>query len=547
MIPGSGSEALKQALYMRRKKLGRAGRNKTRKPQRWLYPWAVERHYAAAIRAWLKPMTDYVATYLKNNQEAILRGDSAALVRQDATPGGSYRRMLQSLYGWFTTYLPEITANGTRDAPPTVFMGLGKIADGVNDFNDAQWQKSAKAELGVEFPMYEDWWEGTKQNWQENNYDYFRSSAKNYINEINQLVEQAVRNGWSIPMLSAEIQKLDSKFTKGKANLIARDQVGKLNEQITQARMEQAGLTMYIWSTAQDERVRGNPAGHYPHAKPTHWAMEGLLCRWDDSTVYSDDKGKTWKPRPSGAVMLHPGQDIQCRCTALSYWDELVGEVDSVITKEEGYDNLTAQKQPEVEPEKKSGKASISTPKTTQKHEKETNIEAVNRELSDLRKRGKETGKERVSIMTADGTSLGSLNGAKDHVNLTGTFLKKLDKQPNNNVICIHNHPNSSSFSKDDLNILCLHPAIREMKVVGHNGKTYSMAVGRGSRPSYDDLVEYEKKIEKKLRQDILNRMVRREIPRSESLEMLYFSERNKAFAAKYGWEYKEDTLNGKK
>jgi uncharacterized protein with gpF-like domain len=68
--------------------------------------------------------------------------------------------------------------------------------------------------------------------------------------------------------------------------------------------------------------------------------MDEGLCRWDNASVYSDDGGKTWKPRPSGAVMQHPGQDYQCRCTALSYWDELVDEVDAKIAQYEELDAL---------------------------------------------------------------------------------------------------------------------------------------------------------------------------------------------------------------
>jgi hypothetical protein len=70
--------------------------------------------------------------------------------------------------------------------------------------------------------------------------------------------------------------------------------------------------------------------------------MDEGLCRWDDSSVYSDDGGKTWKPRPAGAVRLHPGEDYQCRCCALSYWQEIVDEVDEKIADIEGLDNMVA-------------------------------------------------------------------------------------------------------------------------------------------------------------------------------------------------------------
>lgn len=59
--------------------------------------------------------------------------------------------------------------------------------------------------------------------------------------------------------------------------------------------------------------------------------MNGLLCSWNDSAVYSEDGGKTWIDRPYGAVLLHPGDDYQCRCTAIAYWQELVDEADAQI------------------------------------------------------------------------------------------------------------------------------------------------------------------------------------------------------------------------
>jgi SPP1 gp7 family putative phage head morphogenesis protein len=129
-----------------------------------------------------------------------------------------------------------------------------------------------------------------------------------------------VTSGWSVSSLAQEILAMDSKISQGRANFIARDQIGKLNGHISQRRMESAGLSMYEWMTSGDERVR-----------ESHWIMDGLLCRWDDPTVYSDDGGKTWKDRPSGAVLLHPGDDFQCRCTSLAYWQEIVGEVDEQI------------------------------------------------------------------------------------------------------------------------------------------------------------------------------------------------------------------------
>ncbi|MDR2150115.1 MAG: hypothetical protein LBO67_04740 [Spirochaetaceae bacterium] len=191
-------------------------------------------------------------------------------------------------------------------------MGLGNIADSVFDFNEGQYEKGAKSVLGVEFPVGEDWWPQARDTWASQNYDNLSDLMKKYIGQVRDFTEKAVTSGLSVKTLSEQIQALDNKFTKSHADFIARDQIGKLNGQITQQRMESVGLRMYIWETSGDERVRGNPIGKYPNARPSHYLMDGRLCRWDKSTVYSQDGGKTWIPPPSGAVLLHPGMDYQC-------------------------------------------------------------------------------------------------------------------------------------------------------------------------------------------------------------------------------------------
>ena len=330
--------ALVNVIKAKRQRMSRAQRSKGVKPQRWLYPYATENRYAATIRAWLRPMQEYVHQYLKENQEAILHGDSTdfhadsadsiPVMRLDAVPGHAFKVMIDSLNGWFGQYVPE---DDESISSSPIYIGLGKIADSVFDFNEGQFEKGAKSVLGIEFPVGELWWPQARENWVQFNYQAISGDMRRYVRDINRLVERSVTSGQSVRALSKEIQALDSKISKGRANFIARDQIGRLNGQITQTRMESVGLTMYEWQTAGDERVRGNPSGRYPNAHPSHHLMDGKLCLWADSSVYSEDGGKTWVDRPADAVMLHPGDDYQCWCTALAYWQELVGEADAEI------------------------------------------------------------------------------------------------------------------------------------------------------------------------------------------------------------------------
>jgi SPP1 gp7 family putative phage head morphogenesis protein len=324
MIDNTFRSALVTLIKSRRQKMSRAERQRGIKPQRWLYPYATEARYAAIIRAWLRPMKDYVHSYLKENQEAILRGDSASfradslsVTRLDAVPGKSFKRMIDSLNGWMGQYVPDDDESKSGSG---IYMGLGRIADSTFDFNEGQYEKGAKSALGVEFPVGEDWWPFARDIWAGQNSGLIKSDMKNYIGQVNALTEKAVTSGLSVKELTTQIQALDEKITKGRANFIARDQIGKLNGQISQRRMESVGLTMYIWETSGDERVR-----------PSHEKMDNKLCRWDDPTVYSEDGGKTWIDRPDGAVILHPGLDYQCRCTAIAYWQELVQEADELL------------------------------------------------------------------------------------------------------------------------------------------------------------------------------------------------------------------------
>jgi SPP1 gp7 family putative phage head morphogenesis protein len=324
--------ALVTLIKSKRQKMSRAQRSRGIRPQRWLYPYATEARYAATIRAWLRPMKTYVHSYLRENQEAILHGDSAdniAVSRLDAVPGKSFKTMINNLSGWQGQYVP--TNDEAKSGSP-IYMGLGNIADSVFDFNEGQFEKGAKTVLGVEFPVGEDWWPDARDTWAARNYELIHSDMQKYIAQVNDLTEKAVTSGLSVKELTKQIIALDDKITKGRANFIARDQIGKLNGEITQRRMEAVGLSMYIWETSGDERVR-----------PSHEAMDGGLCRWDDSTVYSQDGGKTWISRPSGAVMLHPGMDFQCRCSAIAYWEELVSEADAIIAQYEELDALTTQ------------------------------------------------------------------------------------------------------------------------------------------------------------------------------------------------------------
>lgn len=271
-----------------------------------VYPKGIENRYKTKLSLYYKPLIDYVKKFLSENSADLLHGDSND-IRFDTLPGDTYDKMIKDMEGWIATYFPE-----SPDENSKLYVGLKSTADELKSFQDKEFEKQLEKSINVSIKESAEWWNGMQTNWANNNYKLIRSNASAFIDKINMLVEQAVVNGTTVRNLQKEIQKATMGLSDSKCRLIARDQIGKLQGQISQGQMEEIGLELYIWSTSNDERVRDS-----------HQEMEGLLCRWDNATVYSEDGGKTWIDRPSGAVDMHPGQDIQCRCVALAYFPEI--------------------------------------------------------------------------------------------------------------------------------------------------------------------------------------------------------------------------------
>ena len=117
-----------------------------------------------------------------------------------------------------------------------------------------------------------------------------RNMAEDTIKRIETAVYINAIQGNSVKTLREDLQK-QFGISKRRAQLIARDQMGKFNGHLTQIRQQQAGITHYHWQTSHDERVR-----------PRHRAIDGNKYKWGE---------------PTGAEEgLPPGQAVMCRCFA---------------------------------------------------------------------------------------------------------------------------------------------------------------------------------------------------------------------------------------
>ena len=138
--------------------------------------------------------------------------------------------------------------------------------------------------------------------WTRDNVDLIKTIDARYFDDVQAAVTEAYRKGTptrDVTKMIAEWYGVSRSNARRIARRIARDQIGKLNGDLSRDKQTAAGVVEYVWRTSRDERVRGRPGGLFPHAKYSHWDREGQVFRWDD-------------PPPDG----HPGRAIQCRCTA---------------------------------------------------------------------------------------------------------------------------------------------------------------------------------------------------------------------------------------
>jgi hypothetical protein len=277
------------------------------------YPISLERQYFRYIRDYMKSLSKKYLVYASEHYEHFkreLHGDTR-------------------LDDWVSEMMVfnEELIDSQKEIPENqrgnVIASVLSIGKKTAVFNSVEFEKFALKAVGIGLIPDEALSTALITSWATLNYELIKSIEQTFMSRANTIVMEGVQQGKLWGDVKRDLELLDKNLSNNRAKLIARDQIGKLNGMLSNQRMTDAGLELYEWQTAGDERVRS-----------THKLLNGLWCHWSDSTVCSKDKGKTWIPRPSGAPLVHPGIDIQCRCVAIPIFAELVDKIDSEILKE---------------------------------------------------------------------------------------------------------------------------------------------------------------------------------------------------------------------
>ena len=182
---------------------------------------------------------------------------------------------------------------------------LGRLFNSVNSYVLNDLQKEAKNALkrtaketevlaqleASQYDMTEI--EALKETFISDNIELVTKMTDDYKYKLKNTIKTAIDNNYSKEELTEAIKK-NINITDNRAELIAVDQIGKINGRLEQYYQQKIGVEHYIWSTMKDSRVR-----------PTHRMREGKTFSWNN-------------PPSDG----HPGMAIRCRCKAKPVFED---------------------------------------------------------------------------------------------------------------------------------------------------------------------------------------------------------------------------------
>jgi SPP1 gp7 family putative phage head morphogenesis protein len=252
-----------------------------------LHPMPIERKYRAYLLGYVRSM--------RSSAEKILLPALPTLVAEanrDKPHSDAWPDDLDMLMSRLSVSIDQANPESNVKA---IAVDIGQK---TSEWNDKQWQKTIRAVTGTNTLQYEPWLNTQLKSFQSENMALIKSIKDQSMSQLHGDIQRGLKGGLRHEEIAEGIlERYD--VTESRASLIARDQVSKLNGQLTELRQLDIGIDEYRWNTSMDERVR-----------PSHAEHEGKIFKWSEP------------PEETG----HPGEDYQCRCWAEPIMDKFYGQ-----------------------------------------------------------------------------------------------------------------------------------------------------------------------------------------------------------------------------
>jgi len=252
-------------------------------------PTLIESDYAGRLVELVGRMRE-AAHHIERGLSWLARRD-ARPARYDVHPGAEARRSLERV---------RAEVEGAFD--PHAFDRLAEqFGKRVSDHQRSELLRQGQAALGVDVVLLDPTVGEQIAGFVHENAALIRKLQGNALDEVGAIVTRAMASGTRAEVIAQEISaRFD--IAERHARLIARDQIGKLNSRIAEARHGELGIRAYIWTSMRDPLVR-----------PRHRYLHGHRIRYD-------------QPPPEG----HAGMPIACRCLQQPAFDDIYAELDAL-------------------------------------------------------------------------------------------------------------------------------------------------------------------------------------------------------------------------
>ncbi len=270
------AEHFKRTVKISRQLFGHRPR---RKLPRKLHPTSIVIAYYKALRAFLDQARSLVTLHVLPMLPG-LAVESQFLRRDAARADGRFNDEMDKLSKEFFDRLrPEdIERMAEENARRTV------------SWEKQEAMKQIRAAFGVDVLAAEPALRPQVEAFVSENVALIKSIPNKYFDDVEARVSRAVNEGATPASLAQELEDAYDLSSK-RAQLIARDQIGKLYGNVAEARNKQMGVRRYFWRTSRDERVRQE-----------HAAL-GLAS--DQGKTFTYDEGATEDGE-------NPGEPINC-------------------------------------------------------------------------------------------------------------------------------------------------------------------------------------------------------------------------------------------
>ena len=291
------STPLQKLIAQNNELYGKRVRPKSAKPVK--PPLKLERAYSAAMRK----IINELAVQIKSEITPLLKEHKAEYTADGFTDDirAIFQRLSAFLFG--EKLFEDIAFNLVNDIDESA---TGDVTKRVNEAIGVDYSYMINREGLSEF----------KSLAIEENAKLIKNLSQDYLERSQTIINEGImggqRPGAIAKQLSEQIGVADRR-----AKLIARDQVSKINSDITRRRFDSIGVTHFRWVTSKDERVSGKPSGKYPNAKISCYDI-ARKKNPEGVGVYSLSEGATY----AGETRLYPGRaHIGCRCTSSPVFD----------------------------------------------------------------------------------------------------------------------------------------------------------------------------------------------------------------------------------